>query len=220
MKTFEGKTEQEALQLAAADLGKKPEEIEYYVISDVKKLFSRKVTIGIYTLADVIEFAVNYLETIGEMLELSIKATATLSDDVIKIDISSDYSPKVIGHNGETLRALNELTRSACFNKFGGHYRILLNCDNYKDEKYQRITRIAKRVASEVRRTGVTAELDPMTSDERRVIHAALADEPYITTESVGVGRNRHVTIKKLLRSLLLLKKGIKRHIMCLFVYI
>ena len=103
MKTFEGKTEQEALQLAAADLGKKPEEIEYYVISDVKKLFSRKVTIGIYTLADVIEFAVNYLETIGEMLELSIKATATLSDDVIKIDISSDYSPKVIGHNGETL---------------------------------------------------------------------------------------------------------------------
>ena len=54
MKTFEGKTEQEALQLAAADLGKKPEEIEYYVISDVKKLFSRKVTIGIYTLADVI----------------------------------------------------------------------------------------------------------------------------------------------------------------------
>lgn len=36
MKTFEGKTEQEALQLAAADLGKKPEEIEYYVISDVK----------------------------------------------------------------------------------------------------------------------------------------------------------------------------------------
>ena len=103
---------------------------------DVKKLFSRKVTIGIYTLADVIEFAVNYLETIGEMLELSIKATATLSDDVIKIDISSDYSPKVIGHNGETLRALNELTRSACFNKFGGHYRILLNCDNYKDEKY------------------------------------------------------------------------------------
>ena len=149
MKTFEGKTEQEALQLAAADLGKKPEEIEYYVISDVKKLFSRKVTIGIYTLADVIEFAVNYLETIGEMLELSIKATATLSDDVIKIDISSDYSPKVIGHNGETLRALNELTRSACFNKFGGHYRILLNCDNYKDEKYQRITRIAKRVASE-----------------------------------------------------------------------
>ena len=197
MKTFEGKTEQEALQLAAADLGKKPEEIEYYVISDVKKLFSRKVTIGIYTLADVIEFAVNYLETIGEMLELSIKATASLSDDVIKIDISSDYSPKVIGHNGETLRALNELTRSACFNKFGGHYRILLNCDNYKDEKYQRITRIAKRVASEVRRTGVTAELDPMTSDERRVIHAALADEPYITTESVGVGRNRHVTIKK-----------------------
>lgn len=198
MKNFEGKTEQEALQLAAADLGKKPEEIEYYVISDVKKLFSRKVTIGIYTLADVIEFAVNYLETIGEMLELSIKATATLSDDVIKIDISSDYSPKVIGHNGETLRALNELTRSACFNKFGGHYRILLNCDNYKDEKYQRITRIAKRVASEVRRTGVTAELDPMTSDERRVIHAALADEPYITTESVGVGRNRHVTIKKI----------------------
>lgn len=197
MNTYEGKTEEEALAQAAADLKKDPASIEYYVISDVKKLFGRKVTIGIFTMADVVEYAVNYLETLCEMLELTIKADATLDDDVIKINIETDVAPKIIGRNGETLRSLNELTRSATFNHFGGHYRILLNCDGYKDEKYEKLIRTARRLANDVKRTGITAVLDPMTSDERRVIHNSLAADPYVKTLSEGVGRKRHITISK-----------------------
>lgn len=197
MKTYEGKTEEEALDLASQDLGQKAEEIRYHIISDVKKLFSRKVTIGVYTMVDVIEYASNYLETLCETIEIKVHPDASLEDDVIKINIETESAPRIIGHNGETLRALNELIRSAVFNRFGGHYRILLNCDNYKDQKYEKLIRMARRIAGEVRRSGITASLDPMTSDERRVIHNALSTDPSIKTVSEGVGRQRHLTIRK-----------------------
>lgn len=197
MKTYEGKTEEEALNLASQDLGQKAEDIKYHIVSDVKKLFSRKVTIGVYTMADVIEYASNYLETLCEMIEIKIRSDASLQDDVIKINIETEAAPRIIGHNGETLRALNELTRSAVFNRFGGHYRILLNCDNYKDQKYEKLIRMARRIAGEVRRSGITASLDSMTSDERRVIHNALSSDTSIKTISEGVGRQRHLTIRK-----------------------
>ncbi len=200
MKTYEAKSEKEAVELAAKDLGKPAEEVEYFVVSDVKKLFGHKVTIGIFTIADVVEYAVNYLETVCEMLELPVHAEASLDDDIIKINIITDVAPRVIGKNGETLRSLNELTRSAIFNRFGGHYRILLNCDNYKDDKYAKLIRIAKHQAYEVKKTGITAVLDPMTSDERRVIHNALSSDPNITTVSEGTGHNRHLTIRRVER--------------------
>ena len=197
MKTYEAKSESKAVELAANDLKIPADQVKYAVVSDVKKLFGRKVTIGVYTKADVIEYAVNLLETICETLELKVNAEASLADDVIKIDINADIPSVVIGRSGENLRALNELVRSAVFNRFGEHYRILLNCDSYKEDKYARLVRAAKHAAWTVKKTGVKVSLDPMTSDERRVIHNALANDKRVTTLSEGTGRFRHITINR-----------------------
>lgn len=197
MKVFEAKSEKEALEIAAQELNQKVEDINYTVIADVKKLFGHKVSIGVYDMSDAIEYAVNYVETLCEMIEVDATAEASLNDDIINIDISSSNPSVVIGRNGENLRSLNELVRSAVFNKFGGHYRILLNCDNYKDDKYSKLIRIAKRAAYSVKKTGVKAVLDPMTSDERRVIHNALANDKSIVTVSEGSGHFRRLTISR-----------------------
>ena len=78
---------------------------------------------------------------------------------------------------------------------FKRRYRILLDVNAYKDDKYEKIVRIAKRVAKEVQKTKISAKLDPMTSDERRVIHNALSNMPHIKTESIGQGHHRQLTI-------------------------
>ncbi|MDD4532240.1 MAG: hypothetical protein PHW22_02275, partial [Bacilli bacterium] len=82
------------------------------------------------------------------------------------------------------------------YNKYGKHYRVLLNINTYKDQEYEKIIGLAQRVAKTVKRTKITADLSPMTSDERRVIHNALADDVHIKTISVGTGRDRHITIQ------------------------
>ncbi len=197
MNKYEGKTEEEAVKAACADLGiADPKTFNYQVISVKKTLFSKTVTIGIYSINDVIVFADDYIKRCLRALGLEGSTEAKYEDGVIKLNIVTAKNKNVIGRNGDTLRSINELTRSACFNRFGGHYRILLNCDGYKEVKYSKFASVARRYARDVQRTHETIILDPMTSDERRIIHQALADMPNIKTQSLGTGHKRHVTIQ------------------------
>lgn len=193
MNKYEGKTEEEAVKAACADLGiADPKTLNYQVISVKKTLFSKTVTIGIYSINDVIVFADDYIKRCLRALGLEGSTEAKYEDGVIKLNIVTAKNKNVIGRNGDTLRSINELTRSACFNRFGGHYRILLNCDGYKEVKYSKFASVARRYARDVQRTHETIILDPMTSDERRIIHQALADMPNIKTQSLGTGHKRH----------------------------
>ena len=101
----------------------------------------------------------------------------------------------IIGKNGKTLQALNELTKLAVSNKFRRRYRILLDVGGYKEDKYERIARIAKRAANQVLRTKIDVQLDPMSPDERRIVHNTLTGWEGIKTESSGEGSNRAVSI-------------------------
>ncbi|MFA6624176.1 MAG: R3H domain-containing nucleic acid-binding protein [Bacilli bacterium] len=197
MNKYEGKTEEEALKKACLDLGiADPKTVNYQVISVKKTLFSKTVTIGIYSINDVIVFADDYIKRCLHSLGIEGSTEAKYEEGVIKLNIVTARNKNVIGRNGDTLRSINELTRSACFNRFGGHYRILLNCDGYKEDKYSKFAYMAKHYAAEVQRTHITAVLDAMTSDERRIIHQTLTGCPNIKTQSLGTGHKRHVTIQ------------------------
>ena len=100
------------------------------------------------------------------------------------------------GRGGKTLQALNELTKLAVSNKFKRRYRILLDVGGYKEEKYDKVVSIAKREANRVLRSKVDAQLDPMTPDERRMVHNALSGMEHIKTESIGEGSDRAICIK------------------------
>jgi spoIIIJ-associated protein len=119
-----------------------------------------------------------------------------MEDDIIKITLESERNPVLIGKAGRTLQALNELVKLAVSNKFRHRYRILLDVGGYKEDKYDRVARIAKRNAKEVQRNKISVQLEPMTPDERRIVHNTLTGWEHIKTESSGEGRERAVTIK------------------------
>lgn len=201
MKTFEGRSFNEALSKAATEL-KLPTDIlraKAKIISEKKGLFSTTVTIGIFSNRDVYDFAIGYLDQLlsfiqvkGSYLKKWDKATS-----MITIEITSDDPSKVIGKNGETLKALNTLVRSACFNHFGDKYKILLNCGEYKEHKYAKLIALSRKMAKDVLRSGIPASLDPMSADERRVVHNALLEFPDIESPSIGTGKDRHIIIQK-----------------------
>lgn len=197
MNRYEGKSEEEAVKKAMEDLGiDKVEDLKYQVISSKSKLFNKSVVIGIYSVNDVIVFADDYIKRCLHALGIEGSTEAKYEDGIIKLNILCTRNKLVIGKNGYTLRCINELTRSACHNRFGSFYRILLNCDGYKENKYDKYVYLAKKYAREVQQTKATIELDPMPSDERRIIHQLLNNYSDIKTESVGVGKDRHITIQ------------------------
>ncbi len=195
MKTYSGKTLEEVIALACEEANVAEADLNYRVTEEKKTLFSKKITIEVYSIADAIEFVEQYLKGIIEALGLTFEAKSSLADGVIKCVINTSHNSILIGKNGKTLQALNELVRVGVNTRFHKRYRILLDINAYKDEKYEKLISLAKRVAKEVQRTKVNVTLDPMTSDERRVIHNALSEYSNIKTESSGTGSQRQITI-------------------------
>lgn len=197
MKTYTAKTIEEAVELASQELGIPQDELIFTVEEEKKAIFAKKAIINVYELTDAIEFAESYVKNVLESLGIGdVKTKTSLEDDIIRIEIDSDHNPILIGKNGVTLQALNEIVRLAVSGKFRRRFRILLDIGDYKDNKYSRVASIARRTAKEVQKTKVDVTLDPMPSDERRIVHNALSNFSHIRTESSGEGHHRAVTIK------------------------
>ena len=197
MKSYTAKTIEEAVKLASEELGILEEDLVFKVVEEKKGILSKKAVIEVFELTDVIEFAESYIKDVIESLGVSgVKTKASLEDDIIHIEIDSDHNPILIGKNGVTLQALNEIVRLAISGKFRRSFRVLLDIGDYKNAKYSRVASIARRTAKEVQKTKVDVTLDPMPSDERRIVHNVLTNFSNIKTESSGEGHRRAVTIK------------------------
>lgn len=189
---YTAKTLEEAIKLAAEQEYCSIEEIDYLLLEETEE----KTVIDVYTIMDVIEFAQNYVHNGIEALGFDNKVTPSLKDGIINLKIDSDRNSILIGKNGRSLQALNELTKLAVNNKFKKRYRVLLDINGYKQDKYEKLIHFAKKLAHEVQKTHTDVVLDPMPADERRSIHNALAGMPHIKTESEGNGKTRQLHIK------------------------
>lgn len=197
MKEYTAKTVEEAVKMASEELGIDENDVIFTITSEKKGLIGKKASITVYELTDAIDFAEKYVKDVIESLGIgSVSVRTSLEDDIIRLQIDSDHNPILIGKNGVTLQALNEIVRLAVSGKFRRRFRILLDIGDYKDSKYSRVASIARRTAKEVQKTKVDVTLDPMPSDERRVVHSAVSEFSHIKTESTGEGHRRAVTIK------------------------
>lgn len=197
MKEFSGKTLEEALELASNETGIAQDKLLYTVQNTKKGLFSKKVVIEVNDLSDVIKYAEDYILNVIDNLgiESSVKSRLEGEDDIIRITIDSTHNPILIGKNGVTLQALNELTKLAVSNHFRRRFRVLLDVNGYKDHKYGRLIHMARKFAKEVQQTKTTYTFDPMPADERRAIHNAVSGFEHIKTESIGEGTHRQVQL-------------------------
>lgn len=196
MKVYEGKTVEEVLAIASEELGIKVENIAYEIVEEKRGFLKKYVIINVFETTDFIEYAASYLELVIKELGLEPEITPRLDGEVIKLNMDTNHNSILIGKNGKTLSALNEIVTLATSIKFKKRVRVLLDINDYKSDRYRRVISIAKRVANEVSKTKQTVVLDPMPSDERRAIHNALTNHRHVITESIGVGRERKVVIR------------------------
>lgn len=195
MKSYTAKTVEDALQEASEELNIPVDELVYVVSDKTKGIFSKKIVVDVYELPDIIKYAEDYILNVLDNLGIESTVNTKLDDDIIRLTIDSTHNPILIGKNGKTLQALNELTKLAVSNHFHKRFRILLDVNGYKDNKYSMLGKMARRYAHEVQKTKATYTFDPMPADERRVVHNACSGMKNIRTESTGEGTHRQVQI-------------------------
>lgn len=197
MKTYTGKTLEEVLDKVSEETGITKDELIYIVTEEKKSLFKKSISVDVYDLSEVLDYASEYVVNILNKIGIKAKTNVAIKDnDIIRITINSDHNPLIIGQKGITLQALNELVKAAVNAKFARRFRILLDVENYKERKYRQDIFVAKREAKKAITRQMSIALDPMPADERKQIHNALAKMKHISTESEGDGPNRHIVIR------------------------
>ncbi|HAV19232.1 protein jag [Sharpea azabuensis] len=194
-KTFEAKTEEEAVDLACLDLGITLEELHYKVIEEKKGLFSKKTVIECFDNQMVEEYMSAYIRRILEDMGFTVETATFFQDQRYYCNIDTDNNSILIGKGGVILRTLNFVTKHAVQTEFGERLEISVDINGYKEERFKKVAALGKRLGKQVQRTHVDVKLDPMPADERKVLHSTIAQMDHLRTESQGEGKDRFITI-------------------------
>ena len=193
---FEAKTIADAKEKALNELRLSEENIIIKTQEEKQGLLKKTAKIKVISVNDLINYLKESLNTITSLMNINTNLEVRRRDKNIEIKIFSDQNPILIGKDGKTLEALQNILRQVLLKEVGDEYKILLDIENYKEKKITNLERVAKKLAREVKKTKVEIKLDRMNSYERKIIHNTLADNEYVYTESIGEEPNRYVVIK------------------------
>ena len=111
------------------------------------------------------------------------------------LNITGDSINRLIGRRGETLASLQHIVRLICSRRLERRANIIIDAEGYKTGRSNRLRGLAQRMAQQAVQQGRTITLEPMQPAERRIIHLTLRGRDDVSTESVGEGKARKVTI-------------------------
>ena len=112
-----------------------------------------------------------------------------------KVLLVGEKLGQLIGHRGETLDAIQQLTNYAVNTGADKRIRVQMAAENYRAKREQSLESLARKVADKVQKYRRSVTLEPMNAYERHVIHATLQDVKGVTTYSVGTEPNRRVVV-------------------------
>jgi spoIIIJ-associated protein len=112
----------------------------------------------------------------------------------IVFEIQGETAGLLTANKGQPLEALHYLlTRMIPETRRGVHFEI--DAEGYRDQRRKALEDMALRLGEKAKRQRKAINVDPLGPAERRIVHAALADDPWLTTKSLGTGTYRRMLI-------------------------
>ena len=221
---FEGKTEKEAIEMAAEELGLEKDDFDVEIIEGHKRGLFRKglVRIRVHTdkqglpeqgerssrhtgkasfgnTAEQKEFEqkmTNFIEELIDKMGYPGKVSVLFREDTkLGLKIDSEFSSILIGKKGKNLDALQMLANIFAGRQGHEEIRVILDSENYRIRHEEALVRLAYTIADKVRETRSSILLEPMNPFDRRLIHTTLNDISDVETKSEGEGLYRQVRV-------------------------
>ncbi|WP_410770094.1 RNA-binding cell elongation regulator Jag/EloR [Fontibacillus sp. BL9] len=144
---------------------------------------------------DPYEVAASFIRDVGENMGLQVDVEIVHQKDNTVLNISGSDLGVLIGRRGQTLDSLQYLANIIA-NRYSENFiRIILDAENFRERRRKTLEDLAVRLAGRVIRTRKEVALEPMSPQERKVIHSKLQDHPEVKTYSKGEEPNRRVII-------------------------
>ncbi|OIJ16997.1 protein jag [Anaerobacillus alkalilacustris] len=198
--TVSGKTVDEAVKSAIAQLKTTRERVSIQVLEEPQKGFlgligTKPAVVEVEIKPDAAEEAIKFLQDVTANMGVTIEVEQRETKDGILFDLKGAGLGVLIGKRGQTLDSLQYLVNLVA-NRYSEQYlRIVLDAENYRDRRKESLEQLAKRLGNKAVRTRKEVILEPMNALERKIIHTALQDIKGVKTYSEGVEPNRRIVV-------------------------
>jgi len=211
-----GPSVEAAVEIALTRLGVSEQEVDVQIVQEPRSgflgmggqeavvLVRVKRAAGEFSedeLDDQADAAADFLEELLGRIGIEASVEPNPEDRTMYVDIlgageDDDDMALLIGRHGQTLEALQELTRHVVMRRTGMRCRVVVDVEDYKKRQRDRLVARARDAAKRVARTGREEALDPMTPFERKIVHDAVASVEGVQSSSRGEDPERRVVIR------------------------
>jgi spoIIIJ-associated protein len=146
------------------------------------------------TAEEVVSKLINHL---GMKAQVSANYDDANTDDrhSIQVDVRGEDLSALIGRHAETLAAFQHIASLIVGKQSQQWVQLTVDVEGYRSRREKQIRQLANRMADQVTKTGRKVTMEPMSANERRVVHIELRGHPAVTTESTGEDPHRKVVI-------------------------
>jgi spoIIIJ-associated protein len=146
-------------------------------------------------MSEATQQAAEFLENVFDMTGLQLRVTVKQAVSGEVLDIEGHDAELLQAQTGELLEALQHLINQVYGRSLSGGERLVCDVHGFRATREAELQAMANLAANRVRQTGMAFTFEPMSANERRIIHLTLADATDIFTESIGEGPDRKLKI-------------------------
>lgn len=195
-----GKTVEAAVKSGLNQLGVDEGRVQVSILEHPSRgLFgligSKDAKVELSVKPDGIEEAIHFLREVTGAMDLQVTVERNEESEHTTINLTGSELGILIGRRGQTLDSLQYLTNIVANRHSDKHLRIVLDAENFRERRKQTLEALSERMASRVIRSKREVVLEPMSSQERKIIHSRLQSNPYVKTYSQGDEPNRSIVI-------------------------
>ena len=131
---------------------------------------------------EIAAFVQNVVTAMGLVLTASVEETG----EGTRINLEGEDGGVLIRRGGEGLQALQHVVATTFRKQLGEDNRIVIDCNGFRRDKDAELRQMAQFMAGKARSSGMPQEMGPLNPYERRIVHLAIAQDPDVTSESIG----------------------------------
>lgn len=146
---------------------------------------------------EVASIGAEFVSGLIEKMGLEARVESRVEGDTAHIDVGGEDLGVLIGRRGQTLDAVQEVTRTAVQRRLRARIRLLVDVEGYRARRRESLAEYAKQMAQRAKERGTEIELEPMNAYERKIVHDAVAEVEGATSFSEGEEPNRKVIVRE-----------------------
>jgi spoIIIJ-associated protein len=202
VKTVEkaGKNVDEAVDLALKELAASIDDVEVEILEESSKgilglLMVKQARVKVTLKENALQRASILLKNIFQTMDLDVTTDISENEKAVFVNLEGPDLGILIGRRGETLDALQYIVNLSVNKNQETRKKIIIDIEGYRSRREKTLEKLALKLADKAKQRGRNVVLEPMSSQERRIIHTALQGRDDIFTFSEGEDPYRKIII-------------------------